>query len=683
MKVSEPWLRSMIGTSLPLPALAEQLNNAGIEVDSIETVPNQPGLRVLALKVPPNRGDCLSMQGIVRELSALNNLPFKAIEPAVARSNISDKVSVKIDLPISCPRYVGRIIKGINLASTTPDWMRDRLEAADIRCISPIVDITNYVMLELGQPMHAFDLSKIDAEITVRYAKPKERIITLDKKDIILDTKTLVIADKLKVLAIAGVIGGEVSSVQANTQDIFLESAYFNPVDVRRAAKHYGLRTDSSFRFERGVDPELQIKAMERASQFILEILGGQLGPLIISEDKNALPKPSQITLRTPKIKRILGVLPSAEVIKKILNSLGMKVTQLQENFLVDIPSFRSDLALEVDLIEEIARVYGYHHIPSEMPHTTFPLPLMPEAHIIDARVKTLLVDRGYHEAITYSFVKPALQQLFVPTLKTLDLLNPISEDLSVMRSSLWPGLVQSLQYNALRQQPRLRLFEMGVCFLTDAKGLLQEKNRLAGMCMGAVVQEQWGSKTQANDFYDVKADIEALLGLTGRASKLECSAATHPALHPGQSAALFLEGNNIGYLGALHPMIIKTLDLPGPIIAFEINMDIFRQAILPKYQVLSKYPAIRRDIALLVDKEQSFASLQKSIVDLKVPLLREVFVFDVYQGKGMAEGKKSIALGLVFQDPGRTLVETDIHTAVEEILLKLKEQCHATLRES
>lgn len=709
MKVSELWLRTFINPSLSIAELAEQLTNAGIEVDTLEMreaeddtgrnlkSPKHLQEGILTLKVPPNRGDCLSVEGVARELSILNNMPYKAIPEIPLAENSDITLPIKIIEKKICPRYVGTVIKNIKKTST-PNWIKNRIEACGIRSVSMIVDVINYVMLELGQPMHAFDLNKLDTEIEIRKAKKGEKLALLDGQTIELQPETLVIADKSKVQAIAGVMGGLTSSVTENTQDIFIESAYFDPISIRLAASRYGIKTDSSHRFERGVDFNLQKRAIERARQLIVDIASEKesphIGPILEEKSEDNLPSVPTIILRASRIKRILGISIEESEIISILNRSEMTVVReskesnAKENesrYTVTPPSFRQDIVSEIDLIEEIARIYGLHRFESVPLSGSIPFFPVSEKELSKAKFKSMLIERGYNEAITYSFTDPKLTALLFPEQKTLSLANAISSEMATMRVSLWPGLLQAVQYNQRRQIFRTRLFEIGNCFEVDTSNPSEqkviEKNRLSGVAVGPLFDEQWGATQKGQDFYDIKKDIEALLALT-KENTFSFEKAEHSALHPGQTAKISRGTQLIGYVGALHPQIMKTLELEGPVWVFDLDMEALKHASLPIFLPLSKFPAIRRDLAILVDASIQSKNIKDKIEKNAGDLLQEVIIFDVYQGKGIDPLKKSIALGLILQHPSRTLVEGEVNSLVEQIVTMLSKEFNATLRE-
>ncbi|HEY0634469.1 MAG TPA: phenylalanine--tRNA ligase subunit beta, partial [Gammaproteobacteria bacterium] len=565
------------------------------------------------LGITPNRSDCLSIAGIAREVGVLNKLEVTGPAIDAVAADSADTFPVTVQAPADCPRYLGRVMRGVNVKAETPEWMKERLRRSDIRSLGPIVDVTNYVLLELGQPMHAFDLARLRGGIVVRRAEPGEKLALLNDSEITLDDDTLVIADQNGPLALAGVMGGRDSAVGDATRDIFLESAFFAPLSLAGRARRYGLHTDSSHRFERGVDPEMAHRAIERATALIKAIAGGEAGPVIELTNVNALPERPSITLRHSRIARILGIEITRHEVADILNRLGMQLMERGEGWQVVPPSFRFDIAIEEDLVEEVARVYGYDRITTTHPVGSLVMQARPEASVSRQRLRLALVERGYQEAITYSFVEPRLQQLLDPRKAPIALANPISAEMSVMRTSLWPGLVQALLHNLNRQQGRVRIFEQGLVFIGQGTEIKQEM-MMGGLVFGGTLPEQWGVREQAADFFDAKADLEALLALSGDAEGFTFVADTHSALHPGQSARLLRDGKPVGWIGALHPELLRTVDIAGNVLVFEVELTAIQKGVLPKFAELSKFPAIRRDLALVVDRTISAAQLLKTV---------------------------------------------------------------------
>ncbi|SFB88428.1 phenylalanyl-tRNA synthetase beta subunit [Marinospirillum celere] len=633
----------------------------------------------------PNRSDCLSIAGMAREVGVLNrvrvNQPiFKRVE-----ATIEDQPEIILEAPQACPKYLGRIIKGVDIKAATPVWMKEKLRRSGIRSLDPVVDVTNYVMLELGQPMHAFDLSQIEGAIRVRKAEDQEKLVLLDGSELELTSDTLVIADQQKALALAGIMGGEHSGCNDATQDILLEVAFFDPLALAGKARNYGLHTDSSHRFERGVDFQVQERAMERATELLLEITGGQPGPVVEAVEPEFLPKRPDVILRKQRLEQLLAIrLPDTEV-TDILTRLGLKVEDQGEAWRVQVPSYRFDISLEVDLIEEVARVYGYDNLPVKAPTAALFLQSKPEAEVSLRQLRSTLVARGYQEAVTYSFIDPKASQAFDPENTPLPLANPISAELSVMRTSLLPGLTKALAYNQKRQHPRVRLFESGLRFIQAAEGLRQEP-MLAGLISGSRFPESWTNQDEPVDFYDIKGDVEALLELGGNTSSWKFSAAQHPALHPGQSAQILRLGDQghwqpVGWVGALHPQLSKQMDLRGQAFVFEITLDSLQQGQVPGFTSLSRFPEMRRDLALLVNEQLAVGELLQEAENQGGEWLQKVTLFDVYQGKGVPEGKKSLAMGLTWQHPSRTLTDEEINAQVDQIVTAFSQGFGAELR--
>jgi len=635
---------------------------------------------IIEIELTPNRGDCLGMEGIAREVAALNRCEFRSLPADEVPATLNDVFPVTLLDPADGPRYVGRVIRGVNPAAETPLWMKERLRRAGVRSLGPLVDVTNYVMLELGQPLHAFDLGRLTGGIEVRRARPGDRLELLNGVVIEPDTETLLIADQHGPLALAGIMGGEISSCTDATRDVFLESAFFTPASIAGRARRYGLQTDSSYRFERGVDPQLQRRAAERATQLLIDMAGGQPGPIIEAVSPEHLPAEPAIRLRPDRLNKLLGMAVPVAQVEDILRRLGMAVSIEVDHWLVVPSSSRFDIALEVDLIEEIIRVYGYDRAPGNRPLTRLEMPLQPEGQIRLARLRETLVQRGFQEAITYSFVDPDFQQWLDPEREPLALANPISADLAVMRTSLWPGLLKALIHNQKRQQTRVRLFEHGLNFIPEG-GALRQESYIGGVIAGSALPEQWSVPVRPADFFDLKADVEALLALTGEPEAFAFVAVVHPALHPGQSARIERAGSPVGWLGTLHPRIARELDVEGDACVFELRLAGVQPARRPTFGELSRFPASRRDLAIVVDERVTAQAVQDVIRQRGGDLLREVWLFDVYRGKGIAEGRKSLAFGLNLQDFSRNLTDHVVEDAVSGILAGLAEQFGATLR--
>ena len=640
-----------------------ELNDVSIEVD-----------------LTPNRGDCLSLAGLAREVGALYDAPVTRPQIAAVAPAHDEVRPVEVLAPQACPRYLGRVVRNVDLSKPTPRWMVERLRRADVRSIDAAVDVTNYVMLELGQPMHAFDLDVIQGGIRVRMAEEGEKLVLLDGQEVTLRADTLVIADHERALAIAGVMGGEHSGVSATTRDLFLESAFFDTIAVAGKARSYGLHTDSSHRFERGVDSQLAREAMERATALLLEIVGGEAGPIIEAVDEAQLPNIAPISLRAERVEQMLGLKLDDELIVKLLGALGLSVEGGAGQWQVKVPSHRFDISLEVDLIEELARLYGYNRLPVRYPQARLAPQTKAEAVADLPVLRRLLVARGYQEAITYSFIDPKLFELFSPGVQPLTLANPISADMAAMRASLWPGLVKAVEHNLNRQQSRVRLFESGLRFVGQLDELKQEP-MLAGVITGSRLPESWAHGRDGVDFFDAKADVEALLAAAGDAGSFAFVPGEHSALHPGQTARIEREGRLVGYLGAIHPELAKTLGIDQPLFLFELLLSEITAGRMPAFKELSRFPEVRRDLALLVDRDVPAENLLADIREQAGEWLTDLRLFDVYQGKGIDPLRKSLAVGLTWQHPSRTLNDDEVSTATQNILTSLEQRFNATLR--
>ena len=655
--------------------------------------------KIIDVDLTPNRGDCLSIAGMAREVGVLNKVDVTAPVIEAVAATIDDAIDVQLQAPDACPRYVGRIIKGINVKAASPIWMQEKLRRSGIRSIDPVVDVTNYVLLELGQPMHAFDLAKLDGGIVVRKAQQDETLVLLDEQEVKLNADTLVIADNSKALAMAGVMGGADSGVDANdTQDILLESAYFNPIAIAGKARNYGLHTDSSHRFERGVDFDLQRTAIERATALLLDIVGGEAGPVVEKTAEAELPTCAEITLVEAHIEKMLGLTIETSEVEEILTRLGMKLSphnDAKENDAKDgrgwkvvAPSYRFDMAIEADLIEELARIYGYNRLPVRTPMAATPLQPAPENELAMKDVRRQLVGRGYQEAVTYSFVDPETQKLLDPEVAPLALANPISAELSVMRTNLWAGLVQTAVHNIKRQQPRVRLFETGLSFVPqpgkDSSNLdesLVQDPKLAMLVTGKRTEQSWSEGDESVDFFDLKGDFESLIARTGSQARYSFVPAEHPSLQPGQTARIELDGEAVGWIGTLHPNLSKPLGLKQAVYLLEISLKAVRQVEVPAFAPLSKFPEMRRDLALVVSNETPVADVMALIREKAGDYLTKLNLFDIYQGKGIDPDRKSLALGLTWQHPSRTLNEEEVNEAVDNVLAHLADRIDAQLR--
>ena len=638
----------------------------------------------IEISVTPNRADCLGIIGVARDVAVVNQLPLNEPEMKAVAATIDASVSIDVQAPQACPRYLGRVVKGINVKAPTPLWMREKLRRCGTRSIDAVVDITNYVLLELGQPMHAFDLSRINGGIVVRMAQKDEALTLLDGTQAKLKEDTLVIADHQKALAMAGIFGGEHSGVNDETQDVLLESAFFAPLAITGRARRQGLHTDASHRYERGVDPELQFKAIERATALLLSICGGEAGPVIDVTSASDLPKAATITLRREKLDRLIGHHVEDAQVTDILTRLGCDVAHNGDHWVAVAPSWRFDMQIEEDLVEEVARIYGYNNIPDVPVKANLEMTRHREANLSLKRVKNLLVDRGFQEAITYSFVDPKVQALLHPGEDALILPSPISVEMSAMRLSLWSGLLTAVVNNQNRQQSRVRLFESGLRFVPDTQADLgiRQDVMLSGVISGNKNEEHWDLARQAVDYYDLKGDLEAILELTGKMNDVQFRVEANPALHPGQSAAIYLRGERIGFIGVVHPELERKLDLNGRTVVFEMLWDKVADRVLPDAKEISRFPANRRDIAVVVAENVPADDILAECKKVGANQVVGVNLFDVYRGKGVAEGYKSLAISLVLQDTGRTLEEEEIAATVAKCVEALKQRFQASLRD-
>jgi phenylalanyl-tRNA synthetase beta chain len=659
--------------------LWELLTDATVGSDLIDYL--ELNDNIIEVDLTPNRGDCLSIRGLAREVGVLNKAAVTEQACAPVAATIEDRISITLEAPEACARYVGRVIRDLDLGQPTPQWIQEKLRRSGVRSLGPAVDVTNYVLLELGQPMHAFDLSKIDGGIVVRMGRD-DKVKLLDDSEVVVDTQTLVIADQSKALAMAGIMGGHESAVGDDTTDILFESAWFNPLAIAGKARNYGKHTDSSHRFERGVDSQLQVAAIERATALMLEICGGQAGPVVIEESAEHLPAPATIKLRDAHLAQQLGVVIGATEIDDILARLGLTfVARDDQGSTWVAPSWRFDIGIEQDLVEEVARIYGYNNLPTSTPTMALELQTKPERQQDLSIFRQQLVASGYQEAVTYSFVDPDLQKLVDPETAGIALQNPISADMSVMRTSLWPGLLSTAIYNLNRQQNRVRIFEAGQCFVPGENGALTQNMALAGLICGSRTPTGWTASKDKVDFFDLKGDLEAVLALTGLAEQFSFSAAEHPALHPGQSAMLSRNGEQVGWIGQLHPKLQAQLDFSTPVYLFQVDVAKVSESRLPKFSEVSKFPAVRRDLAFLMDAQIASADLMSEARNAAGEHLVDLMLFDVYQSKDIDNKGKSLALGLTFQHASRTLTDDEINTSIDRVVKKLDNKFKAELR--
>ena len=645
--------------------------------------------KLFTLKLTPNRSDCSGMVGIAREVAALTGSPLKPLEIQIQPVTLSEQLPVHVIDAQACPLYCGRLVRGVNAAAATPTWMLRRLERSGLRGISAVVDITNYVMLEMGQPLHAFDAAQLSGGITVRRARNCEELTLLNEQTVKLDEEVLVIADDARVLALAGIMGGQGSGVETAAREVFLESAFFHPDAIAGKARRFGLATDSSFRFERGVDFAATRQALERATQLLLEICGGSAGA--ISEVRGQLPAREPIMLRRSRVARVLGITLDNIQIAALLQRLQFEFTAnnphlnpppegeeaiaasarhlLDDDFSVMPPSFRFDLSIEADLIEELARLFGYDNIPAQAPQAVLTMLPYSELQRPLARIQQTLVSRDYQEIVSYAFVEEQVERELCGNENPVALQNPIASNLSVMRSSLIGGLVGALRYNLNRRQARVRLFEAGACFAKVNDEYVQSQ-QLSGLAYGATLPEQWGAAVKSVDFYDVKADVEALFA----PQLLRFVAATHPALHPGRSAQIYCGGQAVGWIGELHPRWQQQYDMAQPAVWFEVELGALTRAAVPRMGEIAKSLPVRRDLAVLVDEAVAAQTLLDAMQQVAAPYAQEIALFDVYRGKGLEQGKKSLAFRVLLQDTQKTLTDSEIETSIALLVDKLQQ---------
>ena len=633
----------------------------------------------IELDLTPNRGDCLGMIGLAREVGVIARQDVKPLDFPLPKESISDEFDVKITAKDACPRYLGRVIKNINLNSESPLWMKEKLRRSGLRSIDPVVDVTNYVLMELGQPMHAFDLAKLEGNIDVRFAKPNEKLELLDGKEVELTPETLLISDASRPVAIAGIMGGLATAVSDQTQDVFLECAFFAQLAVAGKARSYGMHTDASHRYERGVDYQLQRTAMQRATQLLLDICGGEAGP--ITEALGNLPEPVEVSLKYSSISSLLGIEMSQPEVRDILGRLGFGFAADEGDVLaVTVPSYRFDVSIEADLIEELARIYGYNNLPQTGGLGNQSLGSKPESHIELSLIRQQLVALGYQEVITYSFIEPSLAETLFPEQSGVPLQNPISADMAVMRSSILPGLISTLKYNENRQIERIRIFESGLVFQQKGEEI-EQKLMLSGLVSGSKLPVNWSNNKDLTDFYDLKGDVELLLSLGLEPERYAFVAAEYGCFHTGQCARVEKDGVPVGHIGALHPAMQRKMGITGDCYLFELELAPLQERLLPAATVLSKFPEVSRDIAILIDDKFSSDDILANVRENAGANLSDLRIFDVYQGDAVAKDKKSIALGLTWQHPSRTLSEDDINTIISNCVNGLQDKFNANLR--
>jgi phenylalanyl-tRNA synthetase beta chain len=672
MRLSDNWLRTFVNPPLPARELADALAMSGLDVEGVEPA---HGDWLLTFKPTANRGDCLSIFGLAREVAAVTGAALNPPESRAARNTITDRIAVALDEPQACPCYCGRLVRGVNPGAAAPGWMVRRLEASGVRSISAIVDITNYVMLELGQPLHAFDAAKLRGGIHVRYARAGEKLTLLNGDTPELKPDFLVIADEAKPVALAGVMGGLDSSVGAGTRDVFLESAFFSPGVVAGKTRLLNLTSESAYRFERGVDFAGTAAALERATQLVQEICGGAAGP--VTEARAALPTREPVRLRLARVERLLGLRLDSGQVSEILRRLRFEFTASGDAFQVTPPSYRFDIQIEEDLVEELARIHGYERIPATLPSAPATMLPVHEAKRDIAALRRLLAARDYQEIVTYSFVDAEWERDFPGNPAPLALANPIASNMSVMRSTLAGGLVDCLRHNLARKQPRVRVFEVGRCFTAGTDGEPLQPVRIGGLSYGEARHEQWGLKGRPGDFFDIKSDVEALLAPLGA----EYRRGEHPALHPGKSAHIFIRNMTMGWIGELHPRWQQKYDLPLAPVLFELDCAAIGERGLPAYSETSKFPSVRRDISAEFDEDLSYQKILEGLRRERAPIVAEIGLIDIYRGTGVGEGKKRLAFSVLLQDTRRTLTEAEVESAVSQLRRILQQQFNANLR--
>ncbi|MEJ2161562.1 MAG: phenylalanine--tRNA ligase subunit beta [Chromatiales bacterium] len=636
---------------------------------------------VFDLDLTPNRGDCFSVLGVARDISALTGSPLRSPDVAPVPASIEDTLPVEIPLPEGCPSFAGRLIRNIDPTARSPLWLVERLRRSGLRGISPVVDITNYVMLELGQPLHAYDAARVRGAIRPRLAKAGEKVTLLDEKEVVVNDDTLVIADDSGAIGLAGIMGGLSTAVSDETTDVFFEAAFWPQAFMAGRSRSYGMHTDASLRFERGVDFEGQGRAVERATELLLEIAGGDAGPLVHQVAESHLPQRAPISLRRSRVAQLLGLEVGDDVITGVLGRLGLAVAPNDAGWEVVAPSYRFDISTEVDLIEEIVRIHGYDSVPETTEIAASPLRTVTESVVDLDRVAATLVARDYEEAITYSFIDERSNGPFAGNGSDLVLSNPISSEMSVMRASLLPGLVSSAAANAARQQDRVRLFEIGKSFHGTLEAP-EEVERIAAIACGSALPEQWGARAQPIDFYDIKSDLMALLALSDNPSDIVFRSLEHPALQPGQAAAIVRDGHEIGLIGKLHPQVAKRHELKRDAYVFELDALRAFASSAPVAKPVSRFPVIRRDIAVIVKEDISGDDLVQAVAAAAPDLTRDVRIFDIYTGPGIEAGLKSVAISLILQETSRTLTDDDADAAQAAAVQKLRDTFGAELRD-
>ena len=639
---------------------------------------------IFELGLTPNRGDCFSVRGIALDVAAALGSQVTAFDGTPMPALNDATLSVELDAGADAPRYVGRVIQGVNASRRTPVWISERLRRCGIRPVSLLVDITQYVMLELGQPMHAFDRDLLKGPVGVRRARAGESVKLLDGRDAVLDDTFVVITDADRVVGLAGVMGGFDTRVTDATTNVFLEAAHFAPSAIIGRGRKLGLHTDAAHRFERGVDPQLPRHAIEVATRLVVEIAGGAPGPVVEALLPQHLPQPTPVVLRRARLAHVLGVAIADAEVERILHALGLAAQATPEGWSVTPPTRRFDLAIEEDLIEEIARIHGYDAIPATLPGGAMRVAADSETRVNHASVRRQLAARDYLEAINYAFVDRELLAHWNATDDAVPLANPLSTELGVMRTQLLPGLVAALARNVARQQPRVRLFELGKVFAADGSSAPVETLRIAAVACGDAIHAQWGMAARDVDFHDIKGDLESVAVLAG--ATLECRPSKLPSGHPGRSADIMRidnggDGVKIGWIGQLHPRLLDVLGLDLDVVAFELDLVPLLARPLSRAQGLSRYPSVRRDLAFVVPEAVAWADVAASVEAAAGAWLRDLTLFDRYAGKGVESGFKSLAMGLILQEESRTLTDREVEAVVAGVIDVLQRDHGAVIR--
>ena len=638
---------------------------------------------VFEIKLTPNKADCLSVLGVAREVAALTRAKLLPpdVKPVAAKSDA--KVAFGITDADGCGRFTGRAIRNVNAKAPTPDWMKQRLERAGQRSISALVDVTNYVMLELGRPLHVYDQDKLTGAIDVRWGRAGEKLKLLNDQTVDVDASVLCIADGSGPIGLAGIMGGDSTKAELETTNIFLESAFFFPAAIAGRSRRYNFSSDASHRFERGVDFDNNIAGIERATQLVLDICGGEPGPTV--DLVSRLPERKPVAMRIERARKIIGVPVSADEMADIFTRLSLPFTRSDDAFTVTPPSYRFDIEIEEDLIEEIARVYGFERIPANPPSAPAAMRTEPEGRRSLHALRALLAGRDYQEVVNFSFVDAGWEADLAGNPDPIKLLNPIASHQSVMRSTLLGGLIETIRYNAARKLSRIRVFEVGRAFLRDASvkegdlavAGLHQPMRIAAAAFGPADEEQWGIPVRGVDFFDLKADVEAMVW--PRTARFE--AATHPALHPGRSARAWVDGEALGWIGELHPRWQARFELPQPVVVFELDATLLQAVPVPHPGQPSRFPSVVRDLAVLVDAERPVQALLDALSAEKPAIVRSVRLFDLYHGKNLPAGRKSLAFRIVMQDTEKTLTDAEADSAIAQMIELLGQRFGATLR--